>query len=289
MGPDPQHGDSGQREAPGAAMNTDLTRASAGSGASIPPISANLGFLWAHLAMTDAVAAAARAGFDAVECHWPYATPAADLRAALDAAGLAMLSLNTAPGPAGSFGLMAVPGAERAAQAAFDAALAYAVAARVPMIHMMAGIAAGAAALSTLRRTLVDCAPRAAAAGITLLIEPINRHDVPGYALHHPDQAADIIAAVGAPNLRMLADCYHVGRMGLDVLATLDACLPVIGHVQVAGLPRRDAPDRGPVPVAMVARHLAARGYRGAIGAEYRPDAATDPDLRWLAALRQAG
>lgn len=253
----------------------------------LPPISANLGFLWTLLPLQDAVARAARAGFDAVECHWPYATPPAALRAALDAAGLPMLTLNTVPGAAGGFGLMAVPGAERAAQAAFDAALAYAVTARIPMIHAMAGIADGAAALSTLRRNLGDAAPRAAAAGVTLLIEPINRHDAPGYALHHPDQAADIIAAVGAPNLRMMADCYHFGRMGLDVLATLDAHLPVIGHVQVAGLPHRDAPDHGPVPVAAIAAHLAARGYSGAIGAEYRPDDASDPDTRWLGDLRR--
>ena len=261
-----------------------------GTGAAwaLPPISANLGFLWAHLPLTEAVACAARAGFDAVECHWPYTTPAADLRAALDAAGLRMLSLNTAPGPVGGFGLTAVPGAARAARAALEAALAHAVAAQIPMIHAMAGIAAGAAARRTLRRTLSAFLPEAAAAGVTLLLEPINRHDVPGYALHHPDQAAEIIAAIGAPNLRMLADCYHFGRMGLDVLATLDAHLPVIGHVQVAGLPHRDAPDRGPLPVVAIARHLAARGYPGAIGAEYRPDDGTDPDLRWLAALRQA-
>lgn len=262
-------------------MNADVTHMVD----ALPPISANLGFLWSRLHLVDAVAQAALAGFDAVECHWPFATPAVDLRGALAAAGLPMLSLNTAPGPAGAFGLAAVPGAERAVQAALDAALAYARDARVPMVHVMAGIADGAGALATLRAALADGAPRAAAAGLTLLIEPINRHDVPGYALHHPDQAADIIAAIGAPNLRMMADCYHFGRMGLDVLATLDAHLPVIGHVQVAGLPHRDAPDRGPLPVAVVARHLAACGYRGAIGAEYRPDDAMRPDTGWLHGL----
>lgn len=265
-------------------MGADKTR----EPAALPPMSANLGFLWTHLPLPDAVAQAARAGFDAVECHWPYATPTADLCAALDTAGLPMLSLNTAAGPAGSFGLMAVPGAERAALAAFDAALAYAVAAQVPMIHAMAGVAEGAAALRTLRGTLAECTPHAAAVGITLLIEPINRNDVPGYALHHPDQAADIIAGIGAPNLRMMADCYHFGCMGLDVLATLDAYLPLIGHVQVAGLPHRDAPDRGPVPVAAIVRHLVAREYQGAIGAEYRPDDAIDPDMGWLSAMRRA-
>lgn len=266
-------------------MDTDVTRDAAPM-PPMPPISANLGFLWTHLALPDAVAQAAHAGFDAVECHWPYATPTIDLRRALRSAGLPMLSLNTSPGPAGGFGLTAVPDQSRAARAAFDQALAYATATQVPMIHVMAGIADGAAALSTLRSALADFAPCAAAADVTLLIEPINRHDVPGYALHHPDQAADVIAAIGAPNLRMMADCYHIGRMGLDVLATLDAYLPVIGHVQVAGLPHRDAPDRGPVPVAAIARHLAARGYRGAIGAEYRPDDATTPDMGWLRSLR---
>jgi hydroxypyruvate isomerase len=251
-------------------------------------ISANLGLLWTHLDLPDAIAAAAAAGFDAVECHWPYAIPAADLRAVLDRAGMELLSLNTAPGGAGEFGLTALPGREHEARAAFDTALAYAVQARVPMIHVMAGISTAPEALDVFANTLECCCRAAAAHGITLLIEPINRHDVPGYALSDPDVAVRLITGLGAPNLRIMADCYHLARMGHDVPAMLAGLGKLIGHVQIAGVPDRNEPDRGTLDPAAVLAALARVGYRGAIGAEYRPSDPQAPDLRWLGALRRA-
>ena len=168
--------------------------------------SANLGFLWTDKPLADAIHAAGAAGFDAVECHWPYAEDASAVKAALDATGLMMLGLNTARGDvaAGENGLAALAGRNDDARAAIDAALAYAALINCPKIHVMAGCAEGDAA----ERCFIDNLRYATASDsdVTFLIEPLNHHDAPGYFLNHTDQARRIIDAVGAPNLKLMFD-----------------------------------------------------------------------------------
>ena len=103
--------------------------------------SANLGFLWNELPLPAAIAAARRAGFDAVECHWPYDTPAQAIADALRETGLAMLGLNTVRGDvkAGENGLAALPGRQADARAAIDQAIAYGRAIGARNVHVMAG------------------------------------------------------------------------------------------------------------------------------------------------------
>jgi hydroxypyruvate isomerase len=249
--------------------------------------SANLGFLWADLPLPDAIRAAKRAGFQAVECHWPYAVDPADVCAALEETALPMLGLNSSPGDltAGEFGLSALPGRGAEALAEIDRSIAYATATGTRNIHVMAGKAEGAAVEATFVEVLKKGCERAQAYGLTLLIEPINNHDVPGYFLTTPDQAAMIMDQVGAPNLAMMFDCYHVARMGLDVIAELDHHLSRIGHIQFAGVPDRGRPDRGALDYAAVFAHLATRGYNAPLGAEYRPEGATEGSLSWMAPL----
>lgn len=169
--------------------------------------SANLGFLWADLPLPKAIAAAKAAGFDAVECHWPCDTPAEDTARALHDAGLRMLGLNMVRGKPGETGLAALPGREAEARAAIDQALAYAARIEAGMVHVMAGFASGADARAVFVANLSYAAKRAAALGITILIEPLNRHDAPGYFLQTTDQARDIITSVGESNLKMMFDC----------------------------------------------------------------------------------
>ena len=108
--------------------------------------SANLGFLWAELPLQEAVRAAQRAGFSAVEFHWPYDTPVADLKAALEDTGLPVLGLNTVRGPAGENGLAALVGREDEAKAAIDQAVAYGSDIGAGAVHVMCGFAQGEAA-----------------------------------------------------------------------------------------------------------------------------------------------
>jgi hydroxypyruvate isomerase len=253
----------------------------------MPRFSANLGFLFADRPYPDRVRAAARAGFPAVEMHWPYDVPAQDLAAVIAESGVAMLGLNTRPGNAGAgeFGLGAVPGREAEFQDDVDQCLVYAAAIGATSLHCMAGVLAAAreAAEATFVENLRAAADKAARADITLLIEPINPRDRPDYALSRIDQAAAILERVGRSNVRIMFDCYHVQITEGDLSRKLSDYLPLIGHVQIAAVPSRAEPDEGEVNYEAVLRHLDAIGYAGHVGAEYKPRGRTEDGLGWLA------
>ena len=246
--------------------------------------SANLGYLWADRPLPDAIRAAKAAGFDAVECHWPYDIPAAETRAALAETGLPMLGLNTRRGKPGDGGLLALPGRDAEARAAIDEAIAYAVATGTSAIHLMAGTATGPEAHETFLDNL-RYAHAQAPEGISLLIEPLNRHDAPGYFLQTTDQAAGIIEILALPRLKLMFDCYHVGRTEGDVTTRFKALLPIIGHVQFASVPDRGAPDRGELAYAHIFAEIARTGWTRPLGAEYRPGGPTEASLGWMRTL----
>ena len=246
--------------------------------------SANLGFLWAELALPDAIRAARATGFDAVECHWPYDVPAAQVKAALNETGLAMLGLNTRRGNVenGDSGLAALPDRIPEAQAAIDEALAYAVAIGAGNIHVMAGFSAGPAAHETFVTNLQYACAAAASHGVIILIEPLNRYDAPGYFLKTTDQARALISEVGTSNIALMFDCYHVQLTEGDLSHRLADLMPIIGHIQFASVPDRGAPDHGEVNYAYVFDVISGLGYTAPLGAEYKPSGPTSESLSWL-------
>jgi hydroxypyruvate isomerase len=246
--------------------------------------SANLGFLWADLPLVDAIYAAKKAGFDAVECHWPYATPAADVAQALTDTGLPMLGLNTPRGnlDVGENGLAAVPGREADAHAAIQQAITYGAIIGAEALHVMAGFANGTEAHQTFIANLQIACEMAAANNMTILIEPLNRHDAPGYFLKTTEQARALIAEVAAPNLRLMFDCYHVGRSEGDIVTRLHDLQDIIGHIQFASVPDRARPDQGEVDYHYVFIAIAAMQWSRPIGAEYKPAGSTDETLGWM-------
>lgn len=250
--------------------------------------SANLGFLWTELSLPEAIHAAKAAGFDAVECHWPYDTPAADVAAALSATGLPMLGLNTARGDvaAGENGLSALPGREADARAAIDAAIDYAVAIGATNVHVMAGFARGEAADQCFRTNLAYASDACAAHDLTVLIEPLNHYDAPGYFLTTTGQARDIIRDLGRPNLKLMFDCYHVQLMEGDLTHRLHDLLPLVGHIQFAAVPDRGAPDHGEISYTHLFDAIAKMGWTGPLGAEYKPHGPTEDTLGWLRDMR---
>jgi hydroxypyruvate isomerase len=249
--------------------------------------SANLGFLWTELPLPMAIAAAKAAGFAAVEAHWPYDTPAEETARALREAGLRMLGINTVRGKPGENGLSALPGREAEARAAIDQALGYATAIGAGMVHVMAGCADGAEAHAVFVGNLAYAAQRAAECGITILIEALNRHDAPGYFLRTTDQACAIIHEVGAPNVKLMFDCYHVGRTEGDITTRFRALQPIIGHVQFASVPDRGPPDSGELNFGAIFAAIADAGWAAPLGAEYRPTGPTSESLGWMARWRQ--
>lgn len=252
----------------------------------MPKFSANLGFLWPDRPLLDRVRAAAGAGFGAVELHWPFDTPAAELRATCAGLGLELLGINTPPGNSGKgeFGLAALPGRQADFVEAFRMTADYARDAGAGYVHIMVGNARDRELAHQTLLANLDFAS-AHAPDLTLMLEAINAHDAPGYFYDRQHEVQEIVEAHPAPNLRMMFDCYHVGRMGEDVVETLERCMPLIGHVQIASVPDRAEPDHGSVDYRTVFAALDQLGYGGWVGCEYRPSGDTEAGLRWMEKL----
>lgn len=248
--------------------------------------SANIGFLYDGLALPERIRAAKQDGFDAVECHFPYDVDPGEIAGAMSETGLEMLGLNTRPG--NSFGFLAMPGQETEAREAIDQAIAYALAVKAQNVHVMAGKSGGgSAAEQCYRENLRYACDKAGEQGLTVLIEPINQRDAPGYHLSHVEHGADIIAALGAENLKLMFDCYHTQIMQGDLITRAKAHLPLIGHVQIAAVPDRGEPDQGELHYVNLLRAFAEMGWTAPIGAEYKPrKGSVAAGIGWLAAFR---
>lgn len=252
----------------------------------MPRLAANLAYLFTERPFMERFGAAAAAGFTAVELQLPYDHAPSAVRAELEKHGLTMLGLNTAPGntEAGEFGLACVPGREAEFAILFRKALDYVVAIGGRQIHVLAGKLPPEqrpAGETVFIRNLMSAADLAAENNITLLIEPINAHDRPGYYLNRVEHAADLIAKAERGNIRIQFDFYHVQIAGGDLTRRFEAHLPVIGHVQVGAVPSRHEPDEGEVNYPDIFAMLDRSGYRGFVGAEYRPRGRTEDGLAW--------
>lgn len=253
----------------------------------MPRFSANLGFLWPELEFTDRIAAAAKVGFEAVECHFPYDTPASEVVASLDACGLQMLGLNTRLGINGGddFGVAARPDRVDEARGYIDEALEYAIAIGCQNVNVVPGRTARAeGSEQTFRDNLAYACERAAAVGKGVLIETINTRAAPDFHMSLTGQAVETIEAVGADNLKLMFDCFHVQIMQGDLLVQIESLLPHIGHLQISAVHDRGEPDTGEIDYPWLLAQIDRLGYAGFVGAEYRPRAMTDAGLGWISA-----
>jgi 2-dehydrotetronate isomerase len=273
----------------------------------MPRFAANLSFLYNDLPFLERFAAAAADGFEGVEFLFPYAWEAAALAQQLGQSGLQQVLLNAPPGgsdlrsmaqawDAGARGTASLPGREAEFQAGFAQALHYAQALQCPRIHVMAGcIPSGVAQdelLATYVRNLRWAAQQAQSIACTVLIEPINPRDMPGYFLTHQAQAHAVRAAVAEDNLQVQMDLYHCQVTEGDVATKLRQYLPEggVGHIQIAGVPDRQEPDGGELNYGFLLPLLDTLGYTGWVGCEYRPrlgalPGATRAGLGWRGAL----
>jgi 2-dehydrotetronate isomerase len=256
----------------------------------MPRFAANLGFLWPDRPLLERVGAAARAGFQAVELHFPYDVPALDLKIECERHGVTLLGINTAAGDVsqGEFGLGAVPGRERDFQGAVDQAIRYCLQSGARAIHCMAGnvspwdhARAKDVLIDNLSRALDEATPH----GLTLLLEPLNPRDHPRYFYSQLSDAAELIDHLNSVHLKLQFDVYHVAIAEGDVLTKLQTYLPIIGNVQIAAVPSRAEPDEGEIAYPRIFSALDALRYAGWVGCEYRPRADTDTGLRWMQSL----
>lgn len=252
--------------------------------------SANLGFLWPDRDLLDRIDAAARAGFKAIELHWPYDVQASDVRDRCRQHGLSLLAVNTARGnvEAGEMGLGALAGRQDEFQAAVDQAIRFCVEAGGSAVHCMPGKVLERDRRSAHRvfvENLKQASAKAAENGLTLLLEPLNTHDAPGYFYSTLAGAAAVLEETDQPNIKLMFDAYHVGASGKDVIGELETYFPWVGHVQIAAVPTRDEPDQGTFDYRPFFRALERLAYDGWVGAEYKPRLGTDDGLRWMTAL----
>ncbi len=251
---------------------------------------ANVSMLFTEAPFLDRFELAARAGFAAVECQFPYEAPAAEIRARLDDLGLAMVLHNLPPGDwaAGDRGLACLPHRVAEFRAGVPRAIAYAQAMGVTQVNCLAGLAPAGADAAALRTTLVDnlrfAARVFAGEGLSLLLEPINTFDMPGFFVNRTPQAVALLDEVGEANAYVQYDAYHAQRMEGELAATLASYLPRIAHVQVADNPGRHEPGTGEIRFEFLFAELERLGYTGWIGCEYKPSGRTDAGLHWLPA-----
>ncbi len=254
----------------------------------MPRFAANLSMMYNELPFLERFAAAAGDGFRAVEFLFPYAHAPEEISRRLEDAGLELALFNLPPGnwDAGERGLSALPGREAEFSASVAEALRYARALRCPRLHVMAGIPLQGADLQACRasylRSLKLACEQASAEGITILIEPINTRDIPGYFLNRQDEAHAIREAVGASNLKVQMDLYHCQVVEGDVATKLRRYIAHVGHVQIAGVPERHEPSIGELNYPYLFDLLDNVGYTGWVGCEYRPRSGTSAGLGWM-------
>jgi hydroxypyruvate isomerase len=247
----------------------------------MPRFCANLGFLFPEVPFLDRFEAAARAGFTGVEFASPYEHPAAELRARLNAGGLTQVLINSPAGnrAAGERGFACLPGREG------DFRDGVAVALGCQRVHVMAGVPpAGLAhdtALALYAANLAWAGEKGLAAGVKLVIEPLNPRDAPGYLLRTQEQGAAIAAAIGRDRLGLQFDIYHCQIAQGDVTTRLAALMPAIDHMQLADVPGRHEPGTGEIGWEYVFRRIDELGYAGWIGCEYTPLGDTAAGLAW--------
>jgi hydroxypyruvate isomerase len=256
----------------------------------MPKFAANLTMMFNEVPFLDRFAAAAEAGFTAVEFLFPYAYTKTEVRARLREAGLLQVLFNLPPGDwgAGERGLAALPGRQAEFRESVAKALEYAEALECPRLHAMAGIVPADLESKICEDVYVEnlrfAARAARSAGVRIMIEPINARDMPGYFLSRTEHARRIIEAVSADNLFLQYDIYHAQISEGFLVETFRANRSFIGHVQIAGVPGRYEPDaEQEINYPFVLAAIDAAGYDGWIGCEYRPRAGTVQGLNWLA------
>ena len=252
----------------------------------MPQFSANLGFLWPDFSLADAIRSAKSAGFHAVECHFPYSEPIDIVQQSLAETGFKMLGLNTIRGPCNA-GMAALPDSVPEARAAIDQAFHYGSQIHALNVHVMAGKSEGATAEKIYLDNLKYASDIAAKNNMSVLIEPLNPFDMPGYFLRDTVHACELLETLNLANVKLMFDIYHVGRTEGQVVERFNSCLPQIGHVQFASVPDRGPPDRGEIDLESIFNAIDQSGWSQPLGAEYKVSGSTEDTLGWMQPFKQ--
>lgn len=250
----------------------------------MPNFAANLSWMFLEWDFLDRFAAAADAGFTAVECLFPYEASPDEIEYELKLHNLQLAMFNLPPGDLarGERGLACLADRKDEFRDAVETALAYARALNAPRLHLMSGIGSGEAALAVYRDSIKLACELAAVDDIEILIEPINNRDVPGYLMNDFALAEELIADLNLPNLRLQFDIYHRQIIHGDVTRGLQRLMPITGHIQISSAPERNEPTTGELDDVRILEIIDSLNYPGFVGCEYRPRGSTLEGLGWL-------
>lgn len=249
---------------------------------------ANISTMFVEFEYLERYAAAAKAGFKMIECQFPYDYPPNVHRELLETHQLELLLLNSPPGDFenGERGFAALPGREHDFRESVQQALEYAAILNCPKLHVMAGVPGNNSPVERQVEVYLGniryAAEEAADQNLTILIEPINKFDIPGYFLQTPEQAITYLEAIDLPNIRLQFDIYHSQKMVGNLEYHLRKYFHAIDHIQVSGLPDRNEPDQGEINYPYIFTLLEELGYQGWLGCEYTPRGDTFEGLGWL-------
>ena len=255
---------------------------------SAPKFSANLSMMFQEVPFMERFAAAAKAGFKAVEFMFPYDYPLADLKDTLSSNGLDLVLINL---PAGDFasgerGIAGNPARQSEFRAGVDRAIEYAQGLGVKQVNCLVGKTWSDVPMVEQRRAMVEnlrfAAEALAAKNIRLLVEPLNSRDVPGFFLDTTTKVFSILDEVAHPNAYLQYDVYHAQRMEGELTGILKENLPRISHIQIADNPGRHQPGTGEINYHWLLAEFLAMGYTGYIGLEYVPMPDSVGSLGWL-------
>jgi hydroxypyruvate isomerase len=264
-----------------------------------PQSQANISLLFGEVPFERRPAAAAAAGFTAIECWWPFtgATPSARevdaFVATITDAGVHLRALNFFAGDmaGGERGIASHP--DRRAEFDDSVAVAVDIGARLNVTgfnalygNRLPGVSHAEQDEAALQ-ALAAATERADAIGATVLVEPVSGVDA--YPLKLAADALSVIRGVRerirTGRVALLADLYHLTVNGDDVFRVIAHHVDQIGHVQIADAPGRHEPGTGHAPIVELVDLLSVAGYTGGLGLEYIPAGDTVAGLEWLRRL----
>lgn len=254
----------------------------------MPNFAANLTMMFTEVPFLDRFQAAKDAGFGAVEFLFPYEHTVPEVSARAQEAGVKVALFNMPPGDwtAGERGIAALSDRKEEFQVGVTRAIEYARALDCKTLHLMSGLVPegqnSEAMLETYADSLRYAADVAQEIGATVVVEPLNNRDVPGYLVSDVATAQSLVDAVARPNVGIQFDMYHVQIMEGDLAKRFEAHLDDIRHVQIAGVPDRHEPNIGEINYAYLFQMMDRLGYQGYVGCEYNPRGVTQEGLDWF-------
>ncbi len=254
----------------------------------MPKFSANLSMLFNEVDFMQRFRCAKEQGFTAIEYMFPYDYPLQALRAALEENQLTQVLQNLPAGDwaAGERGIACLAGRESEFRDGVGMAMEYARALGCGQINCLIGNPDKSVARHKTDEIVVAnlsyAAKELAKENIRLLVEPINKYDMPAFYLQTTAQALELMRWVASPNLFIQYDIYHMQRMEGELSQTMENLLEKIAHIQVADNPGRHEPGTGEINYDYIFSALDKMGYSGWVGCEYKPATTTAAGMSWI-------